>query len=71
MPTRKHWLIIGAAALTGFVLANAPTGTGIYSTPIGQTLANIYTFGRTKAGVAAATTVTPTAPSAPVTPVGS
>lgn len=52
----KHHLILAgaAAALVGFVLANAASGTGIYSTPIGQTLANIYTFGESKSGTAAA-----------------
>jgi hypothetical protein len=42
---KKHlWIILGGAAL-GFYLANAKTGTGIYATPAGQTLANLYTAG--------------------------
>lgn len=47
----KHHLILAglAGALVGFVLANAPSGTGIYATPVGSTLADIYTFGLTKA----------------------
>ena len=40
----SHLIIIGVAAVAvGFVLANAPSGTGIYATPVGQTLANLYT----------------------------
>ena len=42
---KKHlWILLGGAAL-GFYLANAKSGTGIYATPIGATLANLYTSG--------------------------
>ena len=54
--SKHHLILVGAAAaLFGFVLANAQSGTGIYSTPVGNTLASIYTFGATKAGVASTT----------------
>jgi hypothetical protein len=42
----KHlWIALGIGAAVGFYLANAQSGTGIYATPVGQTLANIYTSG--------------------------
>jgi len=46
----KHYYIaVGIGLAAGFWLANAATGTGIYSTPIGQTAANLYVAGH-KAG---------------------
>ncbi len=54
-------LAIGAGFLAGFVLADAPSGTWIYSTPIGQSLANLYTFGADKAGAAATPAAAPVA----------
>jgi hypothetical protein len=44
MHNHYYWAI-GVGLLAGFYLANAPTGTGIYSTMVGQTAANIYTAG--------------------------
>jgi hypothetical protein len=42
----KHlWIALGIGAAVGFYLANAQSGTGIYGTPVGQTLANIYVSG--------------------------
>ncbi len=46
MSSKHHYLIaIGVGIVAGFVLANAPSGTGIYSSFAGQTASNIYTFG--------------------------
>lgn len=46
-----HLLIIGVgAAVLGFILANANSGTGIYATPVGQTLANLYVQANTAGG---------------------
>lgn len=46
MPPKKHFLIAAAVGLAaGFILANAKTGTGIYNTSVGQTLANVYMAG--------------------------
>jgi hypothetical protein len=53
---KKHLLLIGlGAAGVAFVLANAPSGTGIYATPVGASLASVYTYGRSLAGPAAVT----------------
>lgn len=71
MITKQHLFIVGGAALVGFVLANAPSGTGIYATPVGQSLANVYVKGSSFAGAAAATTTTATTVTAPVATVGS
>jgi hypothetical protein len=58
-----HFAIaLGVGALAGFYFANAPTGTGIYSTFIGQTAANIYVMGaKWGGGTAPAVASTPTA----------
>lgn len=53
----KHYILIAVAVgvVAGFVLANAPTGTGIYGTPlIGQQAANIYVLGSQFGGGATA-----------------
>jgi uncharacterized membrane protein len=48
----KHHMAIAAVVgiLAGFWAANAPTTTGIYSTFIGQTAANIYMAGNKLGG---------------------
>lgn len=45
--TDKHHMIIavGLGLIAGFWAANAPSGTGIYGTFVGQTAANIYVAG--------------------------
>lgn len=51
MPDKKHLIIAGVlGVIAGFYLANATSGTGIYSTFIGQTAANIYTSGNNAGG---------------------
>lgn len=58
---KKHMIVFGAAVVAGVYLANAPSGTGIYGTVVGQTFANIYTAGQ-KLGGKAATATTATTP---------
>jgi hypothetical protein len=59
----KHQYLIafGAAAVVGFFLANAATGTGIYATPVGAIAANIYSAGNSAGGNNAPSTTTATA----------
>jgi hypothetical protein len=54
---KKHillWGLVGVAV--GVYLAGAASGTGIYATPIGTTLANLYTSGNTAGGAVASGT---------------
>ena len=46
---KHHYLLIGGGLIAGFFLANAASGTGIYSSFVGQTAANLYVWGN-KAG---------------------
>lgn len=45
MKNPHFWLAVGIGAAAGFFLANAASGTGIYSLPVGQTLANLWSSG--------------------------
>jgi hypothetical protein len=56
----KHQYLIafGAAAVLGFFLANAPSKTGIYGTPIGNLAATIYSAGNSAGGNNAPSTTT-------------
>lgn len=64
--TSKHhyMVVIGAGFLAGFYFANAPTGTGVYSTFIGQTAANIYVAGAKLGGGTAPAVASTPAPAA-------
>lgn len=42
---RMHLYVLAGAAVAGFFLANAPSTTGIYGLPLGQTFANLYQAG--------------------------
>ena len=46
---KTYYLLIGAGLLAGMYFAGAASGTGIYSTPVGSTLANVWSAGA-KAG---------------------
>jgi hypothetical protein len=60
MKSKHHYMIAAAVGIVaGFYFANAPTGTGIYATFIGQTTANIYMAGNKLAGNKAPATTTP------------
>lgn len=56
-------IAVGVGVLAGFYFANAPTGTGIYGTFIGQTAANLYVAGaKAGGGTAPALAATPATP---------
>jgi len=51
MPPKKHiYIAIGLGLIAGLYAANAASGTGIYGTFAGQTLANLYVKGNNAAG---------------------
>ena len=50
--TKTHYILIAAGLLAGMYFAGAASGTGIYSTPVGSTLANVWSAGA-KAGSSA------------------
>ena len=51
MPNRKHiWIAVAVGLAAGLYAAGAASGTGIYASPVGQTLANLYVKGNNAAG---------------------